>query len=212
MIKHEIQVAKTARYFTLGNSSANVHEVWFLCHGYAQLASEFLQLFAPLEKPGRLLVAPEGLHRFYRKGGRGEVTASWMTSEDRLSDIEDYTHMLNAVAAEVVKPLAADVRIVVLGFSQGAATVCRWLNNGHTKASELILWCGFFPPDMKPVALPTHTRLTLLSASDDRFITPEENQAQLDELRRQQVEFRHLHYAGEHEINTQALQSLAQLF
>ncbi|MCA6361965.1 MAG: phospholipase [Bacteroidetes bacterium] len=212
MRKHEIKVAKTARYFTLGQSSHEVREVWFVCHGYAQLASQFLQSFAPLNQHGRLLVAPEGLHRFYRKGGGGDIAASWMTSEDRLRDIEDYIAALDAVAAEVLAPLNADVRIVVLGFSQGAATVCRWLNSGRTKADELILWCGFFPPDMKPVTLPPQTRLTLLTASNDRFISPEENEIQLTELRSQQVTFRHLHFQGEHEIDPQALALLARMF
>lgn len=207
MNKREIQVAKTARYFTLGSSS-NVREVWFLCHGYAQLAPEFLQLFASLEKPGRLLVAPEGLHRFYRKGGRGEVAASWMTSEDRQRDIEDYTAMLNAVAAEVLKPLDTEVRIIVLGFSQGAATVCRWLMHAHFRAAELVLWCGFFPPDMQPVQIPLHTKLTLLTASNDRFITPAENEAKLTELRSAGVQFTHIPFAGEHEIAQEPLATL----
>ncbi|MCU0435484.1 MAG: phospholipase [Bacteroidia bacterium] len=211
MKKHVLKVAKTARYFTLGNSGSEVREVWFVCHGYAQLASEFLQQFATLQQPGRLLVAPEGLHRFYRKGGRGEVAASWMTSEDRQHDIEEYVAALNATAEEVLHTLPQNVRIIVLGFSQGAATVCRWLQNGKIKADELVLWCGFFPPDMKPPVLPLHTKLTLLTASHDRFISPEENEAQLHELRKQQVEFRHLPFQGEHEIVPAALELLVQL-
>jgi predicted esterase len=209
MNKHEIKVAKTARYFTLGSSN-NVREVWFLCHGYAQLAPEFLRLFTALEKPGRILVAPEGLHRFYRKGGRGEVAASWMTSEDRQRDIEDYTTMLNAVADEVLQSHGSDVRVIVLGFSQGAATVCRWLSRANFQASGLVLWCGFFPPDMQPVQIPAHTKLTLVSASNDRFITPEENQQKINELRSAGVQFEHLPFIGEHEIMKEPLLRLEE--
>jgi predicted esterase len=212
MKKHEIAIRKTARYFVLGQSTAPVEEVWFICHGYAQLASEFLASFAALEKPGRLLVAPEGLHRFYAKGGGGKVVASWMTSEDRLSDIADYIAWLDAVASEVLSTLPGTVRVVVLGFSQGAAAVSRWLAAGTTAADELVLWCGFFPPDMQPAKLPAATRLTLVTASDDRFISPEQTEQQLRELRQQAFQFEHLHFQGTHAVEQTALLQLADRF
>jgi hypothetical protein len=44
---------------------------------------------------GRIIIAPEGLSRFYRKGFSGDVVASWMTKDDRLDDMEDYVRYLN---------------------------------------------------------------------------------------------------------------------
>jgi predicted esterase len=211
MKKHELEIRKTARYFTLGETNAQVEEVWFVCHGYAQLATEFLASFSALEKPGRLIVAPEGLHRFYAKGGGGKVAASWMTSEDRLSDIADYTAWLDTVAAAVISKIPSQARIIVLGFSQGAAAVSRWLAAGHTSANDLILWCGFFPPDMQPAQLPANLKLTIVTASDDRFISPEQTATQFEELKLKRVQFKHLHFEGTHTVEKAALLQLAEL-
>lgn len=211
MKKHELEIRKTARYFTLGETNAQVEEVWFICHGYAQLATEFLESFSALEKPGRLIVAPEGLHRFYAKGGGGKVVASWMTSEDRLSDIADYIAWLDSVAANVSAKIPDQVRIIVFGFSQGAATVSRWLAAGNTIANDLVLWCGFFPSDMQPAQLPGNIQLTIVTASNDRFISPEQTEKQLEELKQQQSQFKHLHFDGTHAVEQVALLQLAEM-
>src|SRR5437867_9781706 len=63
--EHHIGVSRTARYFTLGDSSREVGEVWFVCHGYGQLAARFLEKLRVLDDGRRYLVAPEGLSRFY---------------------------------------------------------------------------------------------------------------------------------------------------
>jgi predicted esterase len=36
----------------------------------------------------------------------------------------------------------------VLGFSQGVATIARWIAAGETRPDELILWAGSFPPEI----------------------------------------------------------------
>ena len=58
-----------------------------------------------------------------------------MTREDRKSEIADYVEYLDAVLDEVTG--ASDVEsggelvpLTVLGFSQGAHTVCRWVAAG----------------------------------------------------------------------------------
>src|SRR2546422_185505 len=90
MLEHHIEVTRTARYFTLGESPRGVEEVWFACHGYAQLAGRFLEKLRVLEDRQRYVVAPEGLSRFYltespaarRVGASGMSTsrARWSTA------------------------------------------------------------------------------------------------------------------------------------
>ena len=58
--EHRIEVTRTARYWTLGAEDAPT-EVWFVLHGYRQLAERFLRRFVPLDDGSRLVVAPEGL-------------------------------------------------------------------------------------------------------------------------------------------------------
>jgi hypothetical protein len=66
-----------------------VHDVWIVCHGYGQLAADFLAAFQVIAAADRLLVAPEALNRFYPgvttgpHGPDSPVAATWMTREDR---------------------------------------------------------------------------------------------------------------------------------
>src|SRR5919204_6031656 len=119
-----LSTLRTARYFILG-SPRRAQELWFVCHGYGQLAARFLERFRVLESEDRCVVAPEGLSRFYLTEDPTErrVGASWMTREDRLHEIDDYVRYLDALYREIAPQHS---RVTALGFSQGTATVCRW--------------------------------------------------------------------------------------
>jgi hypothetical protein len=96
-------VLRTARYATLGRLDESVREVWIVCHGYAQLAGRFIERFRCIAAPHRLIVAPEALSRFYTERGSGfhgpasQIGATWMTSEDREAEIQDYVAYLDAL-------------------------------------------------------------------------------------------------------------------
>src|SRR5947199_8460531 len=98
MQEHLFSTARSARYFTVG-SPEGAAEVWFVCHGYGQLAARFLERLRPIEAKRRCIVAPEGLSRFYLTETATErrVGASWMTREDRLHEIDDYVRYLDAL-------------------------------------------------------------------------------------------------------------------
>src|SRR5213596_1082227 len=147
MHEHHLSVSRTARYFTLGEGSAAVAEVWFACHGYGQLAARFLEKLRVLDDATRYLVAPEGLSRFYLSEIPTErrVGASWMTREDRLAEIEDSVQYLDAVYQDVFGSLdRSRVTVHAVGFSQGAATVSRWTGLGRAKVDRVTLWGGEF--------------------------------------------------------------------
>src|SRR5438445_8877211 len=99
MQEHHLAVAKTARYYSLGEPGPATRQLWFVCHGYGQLAGRFLRHFEPLDDGSRVIIAPEGLSRFYLSESPAErrVGASWMTREDRLVEIGDYVRYLDAV-------------------------------------------------------------------------------------------------------------------
>lgn len=205
MIIRKITVPKTARYFLSAEPTAKVNEVVFVCHGYAQLADEFLAEFASLESEHRLFVAPEGLHRFYQRGGYDKVVASWMTKEDRLDDIADYIGWLDQAAADVLASCPPDVKITVLGFSQGAATVSRWASFGLTSIDHLVLWCGFFPPDL-PVENTLKCReLTVVTASNDKYVSSAEEAKHLAAMRMYFTTYKHVRFEGGHEIHAGTL-------
>lgn len=208
MIARKITVPKTARYFLSAEPSPKFREVVFVCHGYAQLASEFIADFKSIESETRLIVAPEGLHRFYLRMGQDKVVASWMTRDDRNDDIHDYITWLDLAAADVLSKLSPDIKITVLGFSQGAATVSRWAAIGMTEIDHLVLWCGFFPPDL-PADKPLKClQLTVVTATDDKYINAESEQKHLAEIKAIFATYKHIRFTGEHEVHSGTLSEL----
>lgn len=136
-----------ARYRQLGTINEETKHVWFVCHGYGQLAESFIKNFEVLNDNRHCIIAPEGLSRFYLNGFVGRVGATWMTKEDRLTDIENYINYLNAVYTDTIGS-RKDLHITLLGFSQGVATASRWANQEDLYFHRLVLWAGVIPPDL----------------------------------------------------------------
>ena len=208
MQERTITTARTARYFTLG-APERASDLWFVCHGYGQLAARFLERFRPLETPQRCVVAPEGLSRFYLSESPAErrVGASWMTREDRLHEIDDYIRYLDAVYADVAQP-ARKQSVTALGFSQGTATVSRWAALGMSRIDRLILWGGEVPPDLDLARLRVPT-LVLVYGTRDEFFTPKIVAANEARLREHGLPYELVSFNGGHEIETATLLRLA---
>jgi predicted esterase len=215
--EHHLVVSRTARYFQLGELSEQTQQVWVVCHGYGQLAEYFIRHFAALvaANPALVVVAPEGLSRFYLENntnGRGRIGATWMTREDRLSEIEDYVNYLNQLTDTLLSAVPTTVRITVLGFSQGAATASRWLTRARFKPARLVLWAGVFPPDMDlPVAaaLLRNLPITLVAGTEDPFVTPEKLASQQQFLQNLGVEPEVWTFAGKHTLHAETLRHIS---
>ncbi|WP_426059924.1 alpha/beta hydrolase [Hymenobacter sp. B1770] len=214
MTEHHLAVTRTARYYQLGELSASTTRVWFVCHGYGQLAAYFSRHFAFLTEadPHTVVIVPEGLSRFYLSGNGGRVGASWMTRDDRLHEIEDHIGFLNQLAGQVLAASSPKVHVTVLGFSQGTATVSRWLTRAHLRPAHLVLWAGSFPEDLEPAVatrLLQNLPLTLVVGTEDEYLSDTiiaQQQALLQGLGAtpQLVTF-----AGKHELNRRVLEDIA---
>ena len=148
MHEFHIDINFSARFYQLGNLSKETQHVIFAIHGYGQQAKYFLNKFKPLDDGNTCIIAPEGLSRFYLEGFKGRVGATWMTKEDRKTDIKNYLSFLNSLYESTSKQISSSTKVTLLGFSQGSATVSRWAADGYVKFDELVLWAGIFPPDM----------------------------------------------------------------
>jgi hypothetical protein len=74
------------RYHTCGEDITRARYIWFVGHGYGQLASSFILHFAALDPQAQVVIAPQGLHRFYLEGRGGCLGALGMTREARQDD------------------------------------------------------------------------------------------------------------------------------
>lgn len=217
-----IRVQRTARYAILGEMGPKISDVWIVCHGYAQLATRFIERFRGIAAPHRLIVAPEGLSRFYSDRGSGfhgpsaQVGASWMTSEDRENEIADYVAYLDAIYDEVFSTVSrSSAALRVLGFSQGTSTVARWLALGRVSADQVIIWAGSIPPELSREGagkLSTGGRPVLLVAGDtDQFITTKVLDAQVTALGALGVQCEVRRFGGGHELDSAVLSAIAKV-
>lgn len=212
-------VPRSARYAMMGSFEEDLSEVWIVCHGHGQLARRFLSRFLSLERPDRLFVAPEALSRFYleppRIGPRAPNTpvgASWMTAEDREAEIDDYVNYLDLLHDHIFDLVDRDsVRLWVFGFSQGTATVARWVARGNVDADRVILYSGLLPSELDKegaARLAKRSPLTLALGTRDEFAKPELIAAQEALLQELSVPHTTIRFDGGHELLPEVLQQL----
>ena len=221
--ENHIHVRRSARYYTLGpDDDGAVRDVWFVLHGYGQLASQFINIFTAIDDGTRLIVAPEALNRFYVAGvesapaAERAVGATWMTYEDRLNEIRDYVAYLDAVSATVLdrfRGQGSAPRVVLLGFSQATATAARWVGQGALRPAHLVLWGGLLPPD-EELSAPDHPlrkpTLHIRAGVRDRFLSAERMSDEERRLRDAGFGPRVERYIGGHGITKDALLELAR--
>jgi predicted esterase len=218
--QRHIKVSRSARYALMGSFDGPLSEVWIVCHGHGQLAARFLSRFLPIERDDRLFIAPEALSRYYLTApqagphpANAPVGATWMTSEDRECEIEDYVGYLDQLHDEIFSSVSRQgVKLWVLGFSQGTATVARWVARGKADPDRVVLWAGVLPPELNAqsaAALSRRAPLTVILGRNDEFASADlvaTQEARLNELR---IPHQTIRFDGGHEIVPDALRSLA---
>ena len=207
---HHLRVQRTARYFTLGGESGAPKTIWFVLHGYGQLAEQFVRYFAELADADTLIVAPEAMNRFYlvsvdkAPARERPVGATWMTREDRESEIADYVEYLDALHDDIAQKNGSEspASVNVVGFSQGAATATRWVTHGRARIDRLILWGGLLAPDVEL----DHGRalrgvsLTLVVGNRDHYVTGEMVNAEKARLAGLGISYQFVEFDGGHVI------------
>lgn len=209
MQQHHLIVPRTARYCTLGELTDKTQEVWFVCHGYGQLAPYFIKKFEPIASETRLIVAPEALSRFYLEGFSGRVGATWMTREERTTEIDDYVNYLNLLYDSILGNTdTTHLKISILGFSQGTATACRWVMNQHIKFDRLILWAGYFANGIEDVIAPsllTDKEVVLVYGTQDEFLKQIDVVKYEANIRQAIPQLRVITFEGGHTVEAEAL-------
>jgi predicted esterase len=159
MTYQKIKVERTARYYVLGEVTQKTKYIWVCFHGFGQLASFFKKKFELLVNEETVVIVPEGLSRFYLDVYAGRIGASWITSDMKEDEVEDYLLYLNSVFNSVTENIdLKNIKLNVLGFSQGCTTACRWLNQIATPVSNFIIWAAYFNKGIEDVIDPQKLR------------------------------------------------------
>jgi predicted esterase len=215
--EHHVRTTRRARYFALtasnGAAGDSPRDTWLVCHGFGQLAEPFVATFRVVADAGCNVIAPEALNRFYLRTSAGSHTdspvgATWMTREDRLAEIEDYVEYLDAVRRAAVP---SGSRLTALGFSQGVATVTRWVAMGEGGVDRLILWAGAIPPELDLAAMAARVArpIVLVSGERDEFADWARSEEQIARLDAAGVRYETHRFAGGHRLDNDVLRRLA---
>jgi predicted esterase len=198
-----IAVSKKMRYYTLGNIE-KANTLLIVLHGFGQLSKFFIKKFEFLPD-NYLILAPEGMHRFYLQGNSGRVGASWMTKEARELDIEENTKALKTIL-EKVKSEKQFSKIMLLGFSQGGATAARWYFSDSEQFDHLILWASVFPPDLEKPAFEINNKNYFILGNQDEYYTEAQQFTEIAAYK--EIGFNTIHFEGKHDIHQETLSEL----
>ncbi len=196
---------RTARLVSVGRLLRSTRLIIIACHGYGMEVTRFAESFAGMPEEV-VVLCPEGLSRFYWGGFEGKPVASWMTSLERDAEIEDFCAWLQRVydLAEAGAPTA---KIAVFGFSQGAATVMRWLHDRRPAVDAVVLWSGTPPEDIAYAPAEYFGALRRLAywGDADELVAWARAARRFEEVA---LNFDHRQFAGGHELTASALRDL----
>ena len=212
MTAHTITVPKSAHYYTEGEITEKTRYAWFVAHGYGQLASNLIRKWTSLvgSSDEHFVIAPEGLSRFYWGDMlKQQVAASWMTKGDRLDEIHDFCIYLTLLYNEMRSQLPPETKIIFLGFSQGCATLLRWIHQEKPHFDHLALWGGGVPQDLAYLPLKDYfldKKIHMICGNNDEFINEEVINTHRTFVQQQGFTFHsETIFEGRHEILTPVL-------
>lgn len=211
MEEQHINFEHSAPYYKINSYTAKTKRVWLVFHGYGQLSKFFGRKFEQLDRDENYFILPQGLHKYYLDGFYGRVGASWMTKEDRLTDIQNqYSYLDQVIANEAID--FEQVEFIYFGFSQGVATMFRYAAHSQIPFDQLIIWAGTVPPELDAVDfsfVSGSEKIKYFTGTNDPFYKEgmeEEQRAKVNNLFEKDPEV--VWFEGKHEVIPDLLQTI----
>jgi len=146
--KHNISFEFSSSYITYNKLTDKTENIWIVFHGYGQLSKYFIRRFDVLEGDKNYIIAPQGLSKFYVDEDFKNVGASWLTKEDKESDLLNQQKYLIKLMDELKSKIDfSKIKINLFGFSQGVSALTRLLINYNMKIDNIIIWAGWVPDE-----------------------------------------------------------------
>jgi predicted esterase len=199
MIERTIAATTHGRYVVEAPSSGAPAGMLVGFHGYAEPAEAQLERMRGIDAVDRwLLVAVQGLHRFYHRRAN-QVVASWMTRQDRELAIADNIAYIGGVVDAVAREWPRSSALVFAGFSQGVATAFRAAAASVRRVDGVIAVGGDVPPEIGAAALGGIGRVLVCRGSRDEWYTTAKFDADIGRLRAGGAAVTPLAFDGGHE-------------
>lgn len=206
-----ISVKKTARYTTYGELSEKTQYCWFVLHGSNMQCEQMIYKFKNFDPETHYVVAPEGLSRFYANGFGGDVVAAWMTSRDRIQEIQDFSNYLSQLYTQIADLLPDSCKKIILGFSQGGTTVFRWLHAAKIHYNHIVAYSCWFPEDIslnEAKSKLSQSTILYTYGEQDQYLTEEKMSHVKELVERNGLTVKFLPYSGDHRVDKKQLNKL----
>tara|TARA_B100001996_G_C18640899_1_gene585588 strand:- start:425 stop:1072 length:648 start_codon:yes stop_codon:yes gene_type:complete len=212
-MKKQISIPKTHKYSQLGEFSKKTNTVWIVLHGYGMLSEFFIKKFECILNDSTVVIAPEGSNRFYLENNYYRVGASWMTKLDKEKDIEDNISFIQTLYLNIVDEIGhSNFKLNTLGFSQGGATLVRWIMSNNITIDSLILWGSDIPKDClteEKKSRWSSIDVKLVIGNQDEYINEENKQKVIDLINSYGLKYELVEYEGSHKIIEKELEKIA---
>ena len=208
-MEQHVDFSYSAPYYTLNEWTDETTHLWIVCPGYGQLAKHFIRRFDVFEST-HFVIALQGLSKFYLPG-HAKVGASWMTKEDRETEMDNQKKYFDAVMVQAGNGRSLnDVKVHLLGFSQGVSMISRMAAYAKIDFGQLILWAGGFPPELSAEDfgfLVEGARLSIVLGNEDEFYKLDKNfQPEIDKAEKSLNRKAELVvFEGKHEVKREVL-------
>ena len=203
-MKKQISIPKTHKYSQLGEFSEKTNTVWIVLHGYGMLSEFFIKKFECILNEKTVVIAPEGSNRFYLNNNYSRVGASWMTKVDKEKDIEDNISFIETLYTKIVDDIGHNnFKLKTLGFSQGGATLVRWIMSNSIKVDSLILWGSDIPQDSLTAQNKSRwssINIKIVIGKKDEYISDENKKKVIDAVNSYGLSYKLIEYDGPHKI------------
>ena len=209
-----VQIKRHAQYLKIGTLTKQTKYIWFGLHGYGQTADYIAHKLDFLDKEENLVICPEGLNKFYWHDNDKPV-ACWMTKRHRYEEIDDFVGYLDALYNRYCKHVHHDTKIIFFAFSQGCATLWRWLHATQPRFNVLINWAGWIPEDISYLHLEDYLadkKMYLRYGNSDQYMDAKMIKMLEDVIKKSRLQIDIDQFEGKHNIPSEEIQKFTNLY
>jgi Predicted esterase len=136
-----------------------------------------------------------------------------MTKLDKEKDIEDNISFIQTLYSKIVDEIGhTNFKLNTLGFSQGGATLTRWIMSNSITIDSLILWGSDIPKDClteEKKSRWSSIDVKLVIGNQDEYINEENKQKVIDLISSYGLKYELVEYEGSHKIIEKELEKIA---
>ena len=179
MSEQQISYTHSNTYSTLNRLSKKTKNVWMAFHGMGHLSRYFIKHFECLNAEENYIIAPQAPSKYYQDKRFKYVGASWLTKENTAIEKENVLRYIDAVWEHEKKQWQGlDIKVILIGYSQGVSIVSRWAAKGKIQCEQLVLHSGGIPVELTPAHfnyLNTSTKVLYLYGNKDQYFNEARN-------------------------------------